>query len=153
MNKIILLLKSLPKRKGAMKFLVVGSVNTGVDFVLFFIFANLLYLYPPAANLLSTGLTLILSFFLNYHFVFQSQKNKWSVAVKFVLITLFNVWIIQTGIIYLLTHSFTDSQFYADHVWTSNLLIKIAAVCVSLVLNFIGYKTIFTGENTRDKKV
>lgn len=144
--------ESIRKHRGFMKFLVVGSINTVVDLVIYFILANLSNIYPPIASIISTGLTLVLSFFLNHHFVFQSQQKKRSTAAYFILITLFNVWVIQTSIIWLIVHSLENIDFFASHLWTLNLLAKLAGVGVSFILNFIGYRYIFTQRSSHDSE-
>ena len=133
--------------RGFTKFLGVGSINTAVDFVLFFIFANLLSIFAPLASVLSTGITLVLSFFLNHHFVFRSQKKRRSTAVQFILITLFNVWLIQSAIIWGVVHSIGNLAYFESHEWTLNLLAKLCGVSVSFVLNFLGYRYIFRLNN------
>jgi len=140
------------KHRGFVKFLAVGGANTAVDFILYSVIANLFVVYPPLASIISTGLTLILSFFLNHHFVFRSQKKKRNVAVQFVTITLFNVWIIQTLIITLFIHSFGSAQFFIDHEWTLNTVAKLSGVAISFMLNFIGYRYIFKQKAENDKK-
>lgn len=136
--------ENVKKRKGFIKFLGVGSVNTVVDLILFFILANLFSIYAPVASIISTGLTLILSFYLNHKFVFQSQKKKRATAIYFVLITLFNVWVVQSSIIWVIVHGLENTEYFNSHLWTLNLLAKIAGVSVSFILNFIGYRYIFT---------
>ena len=135
------------RHKSAVKFLFVGGLNTLVDFILFFIFANLFDIYAPLASVMSTGLTLIMSFFLNYHFVFRSNKRRRSVAVQFVAITLINVWLVQSSIIGLVVHTFEDTALFVDHIWTLNLIAKLCGVSISLVLNFLGYRYIFKDSN------
>ncbi len=74
------------------RFFVVGVLNTGLDLTLYFIFADVLSIYPVVASLLSTGITMCLSFYLNHTFVFKSTKDKRGTAIRFVPATLFNVW-------------------------------------------------------------
>ncbi len=143
---------NIKRRKGLIKFIGVGSINTVVDLIIFFILANLFGIYPPVASIISTGLTLILSFYLNHRFVFQSQKKKRSTAVYFVIITLFNVWVIQTTIIWFVVHNLQVIIFFNEHLWTLNLLAKLAGVSVSFVLNFIGYRYIFSQRSDHDPK-
>ena len=125
------------------RFLLVGSLNTILDLILYFIFANLLSLYPVFASILSTGLTMCVSFFLNHHFVFRSNKKKSQTAVQFVSVTLFNVWVIQSAVIYLALHMFRNMDFFVHHHWTLNLFAKLCGVGVSFILNFLMYRYIF----------
>jgi putative flippase GtrA len=128
------------------KFLFIGSINTALDFLLFFLFANILGLYPVLASILSTGLTLIFSFFMNHHFVFNSEHKWRQTLVKFVGITLLNVWLIQSAIIFIVLHSLRSHDYFLEHLWTLNLFSKLCGVSVSMVLNYLGYKSIFKGK-------
>lgn len=131
------------RHPSVLRFLFIGLVNTGVDLVLFTIFANLLSINPIIASILSTGITLCLSFLLNHYFVFRSTKRKRQTAALFVLVTLFNVWVIQSAIIWLVLTIFAPIEFFQTHQWTFNVFAKICGVGVSMVLNYLGYRTIF----------
>src|ERR1700690_2085390 len=95
------LTNSLKRHTHFARFFLVGSFNTLLDFALYFIFSNLISLYPVLASILSTGLTMCVSFFLNHHFVFRSNKSKRQTVTRFVSATLFNVWVIQSAVIFL----------------------------------------------------
>lgn len=151
-NKLIQVKNSILKRRGFIKFLGVGGLNTIVDFLLYSLIANLFLVYPPFASIISTGLTLILSFFLNHHFVFRSSKRRRTVAVQFILITLFNVWFIQTAVITFLVHNLDTLPYFVDHQWTLNSVAKIGGICVSFILNFLGYRYIFNDRKKNDSK-
>jgi putative flippase GtrA len=126
-----------------MKFLIVGTLNTILDLTLYFTFANWLGIYPVISSILSTGLTMIISFFLNHHFVFQSDRKRSQTAVRFVLVTLFNVWLIQSLVIFGSLHVIRNVHFFIEHKWTKNLFAKLCGVAVSFVLNFAAYRYIF----------
>ncbi|HMH70437.1 MAG TPA: GtrA family protein [Candidatus Saccharimonadales bacterium] len=128
---------------GFVKFLLVGSTNTLIDLTLYFFFSNIIGLNPIIANVLSTGITLCISFFLNHKFVFRSEKKKRSTAIQFVAVTLFNAWIVQSLIIAGVVHSLGNTPFFLSHIWTLNLLAKLCSVGVSFILNFLGYRYIF----------
>jgi putative flippase GtrA len=126
------------------KFFITGTLNTSVDITLYFIFANLLGFALLASNVLSTGLTMLLSFYLNYTFVFKSNKAKHHAALLFIAVTLFNAWVVQSAVIYTFVHTIGRLAFFDSHIWTLNLLAKFAAVGTAFLLNFIGYRKIFT---------
>lgn len=128
---------------GFVKFLLVGSFNTILDISLYFFFSSILSVHPVLANILSTGITLCFSFFLNHRFVFRSARKKRTTAIQFVCITLFNGWVIQSLIIGSIVHTLGTTYFFMSHVWTLNLLAKICSVGVAFMLNFLGYRYIF----------
>ncbi|MBD8554664.1 GtrA family protein [Rhizobium sp. CFBP 8762] len=57
------------------KFAVVGAVNTGVDFLLFYISYRLLYLPLLFSNLVGYGAAVINSFFLNSLWTFKAEQS------------------------------------------------------------------------------
>lgn len=127
----------------ALRYLVVGSANTLLDFLLFALFANMLTIYPPLANVLSTAIVVVVSFFLNHRFVFQSQRSRRRTAIQFVVVTLFNGWVVQAGIIAIIVHFVTPaSTGWPD--WLINLGAKVVGTAFSMTLNFIGYRLIFS---------
>ena len=143
-------ISALRKNGHFSRFLLVGSLNTLLDFLLYFIFANLFSIYPVVASVMSTGLTMCVSFFLNHRFVFQSGKQKRHTAGRFVVVTLFNVWLVQSAIIYLALHALRGQDFFVKHHWTLNLSAKLAGVAVSFVLNFFMYRYIFHDQQSEE---
>lgn len=132
------------------RFLIVGSINTALDIVLYFAFANLLDFHPVPASILSTGLTMCVSFFLNHKFVFRSNKRKRHTLAQFVGVTLFNVWVVQSSVIYLALHTLDNIRYFSDHIWTLNMLAKFCGIAVSFILNFIMYRYIFHQERPEE---
>lgn len=124
------------------RFLAVGLFNTALDLVLFFLIANVLRFAAVPANLVSTGITMVISFHLNHSFVFSSDKTKKGTFLQFVAITLINVWLIQSIIITSVL-SLTPYIHIDKHQWTVNLLAKLCGVGISFVLNFLMYRYIF----------
>ncbi len=125
------------------KFLVVGSINTLVDIIFFFIFANLLLINPIISNILSTSISMCLSFYLNHLLVFKSNKKKRQTILHFIIVTVFNVWLIQSIVIDLALNIMKHISYLEGHHWIINMLAKFSGICVSFILNFIMYKRIF----------
>ncbi len=125
------------------RFLIIGLLNTALDFLLFFIFADLLSIYPVISSIFSTGIVMCLSFYLNHNFVFKSKKNKKNTFIQFFIVSIFNVWIVQSVIIYLSLQIFKNFIFFLDHSWTLNMFSKLCGISFSFVLNFLMYRYIF----------
>lgn len=136
------------KHLSIVRFAFIGSINTLIDLILFGIFANILNIHPILSSVLSTGITLCFSFLMNHYFVFKSDKRKRQTAIQFVMITLLNVWVIQSSIIWLVLHAFSSIQFFDSHQWTFNMFAKLCGVSVSMILNYVGYRAIFKSEST-----
>ena len=124
------------KHKEKVKFALVGGVNTTVDFVVFGLLANVLGIFAVVANMISTVVVMIISFVLNYNFVWQSKKSKRETAPKFVAVSLFSAWAVQSVVIFLVVTIFgTDDA--------TNLGAKIAGIAAGTITNYLGYKYIF----------
>jgi putative flippase GtrA len=127
------------------KFLVIGGINTLLDLALYFVFANLLRIPPVTSSILSTGITMCFSFYMNHRYVFSSSKRKRETIIQFFGVTMFNVWLIQSTVISLVLHVLRGYPYFDDKIWTLNLVAKLCGVGVSFVLNFLMYRYIFKG--------
>ena len=116
--------KSPSKNRQKIRFLLVGGTNTAIDFGLLFIL-NSFGLPRVSSNTISTGVAFIFSFFANRNFTFSANSgNIKKQMTLFIIVTLFDLWVIQPIIISLI----------------SNLLVgKIIATAVTLVWNYLFY--------------
>ncbi len=135
------------------KFVIVGSLNTGIDLALFFILADLLSINALISNILSTGLTMLLSYALNHKFVFKSTKMHKETVIQFFLATIFNIWIVQTAIIAVVLSLSSNIGFLRSHKWTLNLFAKLCGIGISFILNFVMYRYIFNMQSGSDRPV
>jgi putative flippase GtrA len=95
------------KRVG--KFGLVGAINTFIDFSLFNLLSSLAGLSLISANLLSTTVAMIFSFIANKQMVFEKKTGSLTrQAATFFLVTAFGLYVIQNGIIALLTQVWLD---------------------------------------------
>ena len=128
------------------RYLVTGVFNTALDICIYLSLVELFGLYPVIANVISTVIVLSISFFLNYYFVFRSNKSKGKTVPFFVGVTLFNGWFIQSLVIWLVISVFTP--FITEH-WL-NAFAKLCGVGVGMVCNFLEYRIIFRERKTRE---
>ena len=119
-----------------LKFALVGGTNTLLDFVVYGILANAAGLPAIAANTISTSICMVISFFLNYQFVWESKKSRLETAPRFLLMSLFSAWVVQNGIIWLVTSIAGDGEVI-------NLAAKILGIVGGSVSNYFAYKLIF----------
>lgn len=139
------------------KFGLVGIINTLLDFGLFNLFSSsLVGLTLYQANIGSTSVAMIFSFFANKRLVFKQEGgNLLKQAVVFVAVTGFGLWVLQNGVIKLLVDVWPvplnlayavveflnlDQIFSRDFVTKNGA--KAIATVVSLVWNFVLYKKI-----------
>ena len=142
------------------RFVVVGVLNTSVDYVLFVALTKVLRLpldWVWVAKLASGTVAISISFYLNRRWVFQAAGAAKPQAVKFVATTILGVYAIQTPLTQLFASSYTDpgrglyrvlkAIGLADDfpsVVTKPLAIKTAAFAlatvVSMTFNFLVYR-------------
>lgn len=128
------------------RFVIVGGANTALDFVIYNLISKFLFLALPIANMISSFLAMIFSFFVNKKWTFRAQgKNYLREIVLFFLVTIFGIWVIQSGIIFLFQQIFP--AFKWENFWLKNFA-KIAASIPSLIWNYIMYKkVVFKSDN------
>lgn len=115
------------------RYLIVGVFNTAFDIALFSALVLAAHLHPLAANTISTVVVMTVSFFLNRLWVFDSEASGWAAFAQFVTITLTTGILIQSAVIMALL-ALVDQPVAA----------KITAIGVGMVLNFLGYRWLFT---------
>lgn len=131
------------------RFLIVGVLNTALDFMILNILVLAVGIATLPANIISVTTCICISYFLNHYFVFQheSKANFRSFAV-FLAVTGFSSIIMQSLIIWAF-EIFTDSSFgrsliiinvLADKEALELNTAKAAAVGIGMVWNFLLYK-------------
>jgi putative flippase GtrA len=138
------------------KFGIVGMVNTALDFLLYNVLHFAFGLGLIQANIISTTVAMICSFFMNKRLVFRHQhKIAVRQAIIFFATTAFGLYVLQTGVIALLTaiwpqplevmvaavHLSGLHQLLSD-TFVINNGAKAAATVVSMAWNFIIYKKV-----------
>ena len=121
------------------RFAVVGLANTVIDFGLLFLL-TFLGLPKIEANTISTGLAFVFSFFANKKYTFKStSKNIKYEMVSFVIVTLFGLWVLQNGTIWLITPLIKS---FITNEQISLFAAKLFATAVSLIWNYYLYERI-----------
>lgn len=123
------------------KFATIGAFNTALDFAILFSL-KALDINVAFSNIVSTGVTFIISFILNKKITFNSTNKTKQENIKeflsFTIITLFGLWAIQTLVIYIITSILSN-------ILISNITLfiaKIIATIFSLIWNFVLYKKV-----------
>lgn len=124
------------KHGDKVRFAIVGGANTALDFLLLFLFVNL-GVNKIGANYLSTGISLVFSFFANKSFTF---KNKSANAKKqfgiFLLVTITGLWVLQPIIIWIITSTL---ESYVSNESYLLFIAKLIATVASLTWNYLLY--------------
>jgi putative flippase GtrA len=137
--------KVLKKQAEKVRFVIVGGLNTAIDFGILFTLVAL-GLPTVASNFVSTSVAMIFSFFANKSFTFRdtSQKTVKHIAL-FLIITIFGLWVIQPIII--------QSIKLILEPWVANeyvilLIGKVLATIASLIWNYLMYRRFVFVKNT-----
>lgn len=137
------------------KFGIVGLANTLIDFGLFNFFTKFAHYGLIQSNIISTTTAMVFSFFANKQLVFKpGERHVASQAIAFFVVTAFGLYVIQNGIIHLLTAVWPEPlhgivhivrgvgiHFFSDGFYINNGAKAIATVA-SLTWNYIVYKRV-----------
>lgn len=133
------------KNNKIIRFGIVGAINTALDFGLLFLFTHL-GLPKIVGNTLSTGLAFIFSFFANKKYTFRSSGGSIKhEIVLFTIVTLFGLWVLQNGVIWLLSPLCTAVLHNESFAL---LAAKLAGTIVSLTWNYLTYDLLVFRKDT-----
>lgn len=123
----------LKKHESKLRFAFIGGINTAIDFGILFLL-NGLGLNKYIANIISTSVAFIFSFFANRSFTFKSKKDARKQAIPFLIVTLTGLWVLQPIIIWITLLPLTSID---QNI--ALFIAKLAATVVSLIWNYILY--------------
>lgn len=126
----------LKKHAQKIRFVFVGGGLTVLDFILLFTF-TFVGVDKFIANYISTGISMVVSFFVNKSFTFQNNaKTTQKQFMAFLLITITGLWAIQPLIIWVVTLSLTP---HLSNDAVTLFIAKVIATIASLVWNYLLY--------------
>lgn len=130
------------------KFVVVGAMNTGIDFAVLNLLMWLTGVYKGGViillNAIAFSAAVINSYLWNKYWTFKAKEAKEASQMakefsQFVIISLVGI-LINTSVVYGVTTFITPFFGLSQELWAN--LAKITATGFSLVWNFAGYKFI-----------
>ena len=128
------------KHADKLRFTIVGSINTVIDFSILFTLTTLFNVPKELANFISTFVAFLFSFFANKKYTFKStSKNLKRQFLLFTAVTLFGLWVIQTIIITAITPVFTNLGINKP---AALLISKLIATIASLIWNYTLYSRV-----------
>ena len=129
-------IKKIKNNPQLLRFGIVGGANTALDFGLLFVF-KALGIPVEIANVMSTGLAFVFSFFANKKYTFKTtDTNVVREMILFVIVTLTGLWGLQTLIIALTHNPLTQFMGNTD---VALLVAKLLATVASLTWNYLFY--------------
>lgn len=137
-------------------FLLVGVINTGIDFLFFNFFIEVFGLPVIVSNVLSVSIAMAFSFTMNRRLVFKSKgPGIFIQTIKFVAVTAVGIYVIQNVILFVLLSdspiALPELNDYFDINVRANIA-KIIATGATMVWNFVFYKfVVFKEEVNADQ--
>ncbi|MDP5254465.1 MULTISPECIES: GtrA family protein [unclassified Vibrio] len=113
-----------------LRFAMVGAINSSVSYVSFVLLHWWLGLYL-LASVAAYGIGVMVSFFLNRHFVFQAQKRAGQVGA-FIAVNGTSL-LISTALLYVLVDGVGINVYVGQGV----------AMLSSMTVNYLGYRMVF----------
>ena len=130
----------LRKHATKVRFGLVGAANTALDFGLLLVLANFFAVPHVIANIISSSIAFVSSFFANKKYTFKTTgQSVVREMILFTVITLFGLWVIQSAIITLLT---PPIQSIVTNDTITLVIAKLVATLASLTWNYILYSRI-----------
>jgi len=129
----------IEKNSQLLRFGAVGGINTVIDFSLLFLLRSL-GLPAVGANIISSTTAFIFSFVANKKYTFKSSgTNLKRELFLFTAVTLFGLWVLQSGVIWLVTPILEASGLHSS---VALFFAKLLATIVSLSWNYILYSRV-----------
>jgi putative flippase GtrA len=151
--------KTKKRDKKLIIFSLIGIFNTLFDLALYVVFFNLTHSIL-ISNIIATSAALVGSYFLNSRLTFKTKKWTFKSFFLFVGVTIFGLWFLQTGVIYLIE---PIVHIIPEFLWkiagpfedTAKVVVpKIIATVVTFVWNFLWYnKVIFKKDSVTQQAI
>ncbi len=130
----------LRKHATKVRFGLVGAANTALDFGLLLVLANFFAVPHVIANIISSSIAFVSSFFANKKYTFKTTgQSVVREMILFTIVTLFGLWVIQSAIITLLT---PPIQSIVTNGTITLVIAKLIATLASLTWNYVLYSKV-----------
>jgi putative flippase GtrA len=120
------------------KFLLVGLVNTFVGLMVIYFFLHVIHLSYWLATITGNSIGACVSFVLNRHFTFRSERSMWSSLIRFIFVVLTCYFLAYYGSLKLV-HFILQSISIIPLRFTEDIAV-IFGMGLYTILNFIGQK-------------
>ena len=120
------------KYKSLIRYVVVGVINTGVDFLVFFLLKNFLGAHFAVSQIAGYSAGLLNSFLMNKFWTFEDKqvnKKTYSQAIKFTVVNLISLGISIYGL-----------KLLIDSAGLNMYISKGCITFLTFAINYIGYK-------------
>lgn len=125
------------------RYVAAGLFNSALDLGLYTLLSTWLRVYPVWSNVISTSITMCISFALNGRWVFRSRQLGVGSFVGFVAITLSSGWLVQGAVIWVILHVLPPLAPSIPETMLS-VAAKVVAMGVGMLWNYFGYRWLFS---------
>lgn len=109
------------------RFSLVSSISTAIDFSILLVLTSIFHLPLIGGNFISTSISFVFSFFASKKYAFKTPDHHIKhEALKFILVTLSGIWILQPALMWLI------EPIIRDFGVTGVLIIIIAKLLASI---------------------
>lgn len=125
------------------KFVIVGVINTAIDWILYFILDEFFHIDPLIANIFSFTVSTIYSYFASMSWVFNPTRTKTRrrLFVEFMTLTLVALGLTELLLFIMINQLGWDS-----------MLAKIISTFITMIFNFITRKIFLEGRHLLHKQ-
>lgn len=135
------ILPGLEKYKSLIRYVIVGVINTGVDFLVFTLLNSFFSAHYAVSQTAGYGAGVLNSFLMNKFWTFEDKKvnrKTYSQAVKFTVINLLSLGISIYGL-----------KLLTGNVGLNMYVAKGCVTFITFAVNYIGYKLwVFDGKRS-----
>ena len=119
--------------KQIINFLIVGTVATIIDFIIYYILYNIFSINPLIANIISFTISVIFNYIASIRWVFKvdENKNKKIIFTTFIILSIVGMLITELLIF-----------IFVDMINIEPMISKIIATIITMIFNFISRKLI-----------
>jgi putative flippase GtrA len=152
----------MPKPKiSNLKFIIfslIGIFNTLFDIALYTVLRSAGQ-SVIVANLISASAALIGSYLLNSKLTFKTKRWTLSSFGLFIVVTLFGLWVLQTGAIYVISHLLKNvPERYWSDLGSAQRIAKIVvpkllATAITFVWNYVWYNKVIFKSSSRNEQL
>lgn len=129
-----------------LRFSLVSSISTAIDFTILLLVTGLLNIPLIGGNFISTSLSFVFSFFASKKYAFKTPDHHIKhEALKFILVTLSGIWILQPLLMWLLEPIIRDFGIKGVLVI---VIAKLIASLATFTWNYLFYtRLVFNKKN------
>lgn len=123
-----------------LRFSLVSSISTAIDFTILLLITGLFHIPLIGGNFISTSTSFIFSFFASKKFAFKTPDHHIKhEALKFILVTLSGIWLLQPFLMWLLEPIIRDFGIKGTLVI---IVAKLIASLATFTWNYLFYTRI-----------